>query len=297
MNYKSRIFYLFVCCIGLFSACNQKKETQTDTTNNVIEALPDTVNNSIGMLPAQSEYALLIDSGAIQIDINHLFLDFNGIPCLSMDTLIIPLSGDSTSILAFPYSAAPEQICCFADGSIFFLQDTCLLKVKNKSIEFSIPFPFRQMNINKAGEHGVYLSGFNPITQMNDVYFIDKNEEGIMKIISDTLAVGAVIGTGDISMVALDSTIYLLKEGEMQPVFQSDYPITSLADCEAGIFYATDRNAGYFNNEGVHFVFYNRGVSKLMTYMDTLYVSDRSGRFSKIMGTNYFKTLTDSLTY
>ena len=79
-------------------------------------------------------------------------------------------------------------------------------------------------------------------------------------------------------------------------IFQSDHPITSLADCNAGIFYASTHNAGYFNDEGHTFVFYNSGVSKLMAYHDTLYVLDATGRFYKIMGTNYFKTLTESLT-
>jgi len=278
-------FSLLISCIGLFLSCDKKKDTQTNTTNN------------IGQLPAQSEYALLIDSGEIQINKNHLFLDFAGVPCLSVDTLIVPLVGDSKSILTFPYSVAPEQICCFNDGSIFFLQDTCLKKAKDKNVEFSIPFPFKQVNISKAGEHGVYLYGFNPITNTNDVYFVDKNENGIIKILSDTLAIGTVIGTGQVSIVALDSTVYFLKEGEMQPIFQSKNPITSLADCEAGIFYATDRNAGYFNNDGETFVFYNRGVSKLITYRDTLYLLETSGRFSKITGTNYFENLTDSITH
>jgi len=191
----------------------------------------------------------------------------------------------------------PEQICCFDDGSIFFLQDSCLKKVKNKNIEFSVSFPLKQMNISKAGEHGVYLCGSNSVTNTHDIYFVDKNENEIVKILSDTLAIGAVIGTGQVSIVALDSTVYFLKDGEMQPIFQSKNLINSLADCEAGIFYATDRNAGYFNNEGKTFVFYNRGVSKLMTYRDTLYLLELSGRFAKITGTNYFENLTDSITH
>ena len=250
---------------------------------------------TIGILPAQSEFILLADSKDIQIDKNRLFLDNQGKPYISIDSMIVPLlpNGGSPKALLFPFSMMPEQICCFMDGSIFFLQDTSLNKLADKTIQYTIPFPYRQISLCKAGENGVYLYGSSPSTGQNDLYFIDKEKETLTKLISESLPFGAVLGTGRITMLAIDSMLYLLNDGEMQALFNAGNIITSLAENEAGIFYATTHNAGYIDDDARALIFYNRGVSKLLTADDTLYLLDESGRFAMITQTNGFKDLTE----
>jgi len=283
---NSNILLLFVLLLSGIS-CREKKGTQE-------KIQPEEI---IGMLPAQSKFILLIDSGKIQIDKNHLFLDNQGNPYVSIDSIIVPLLAKDSIPLLFPFSISPEQMCSFMDGSIFFLQDTCLEKLADEAIQYAIPFPYRQITICKAGENGVYLFGFSPVTGKNDLYFIDKENEELTKLLSDSLPVGAVLGTGRITMIAMDSILYLMNDGEMRALFNAGNIITSLAENDVGIFYATTHNAGYLDEDARAFVFYNRGVSKLLTSNDSLYLLDESGRFSMITQTNGFKNLTDSLTY
>ena len=109
---KTNIFVnLFLYGLIFSTSCSQKNDTRI-------------ARGFIGVLPAQSKYALLQNFKNAQIDKNQLFLDFNGNPCLCIDSLVVLLSGKSDSILTFPLSISPNQICCFNDGSIFFLQDS-----------------------------------------------------------------------------------------------------------------------------------------------------------------------------
>ena len=276
---KITIFFLIFVLIS----CNQNKEKQDD--------------KSMGVLPIESDYFVLVEPGVVQIDKNYLFLDFFGNPYYSIDSLVFALLSDENgAVLSMPFSLMPNEICCFSDGSMFILQDTSLIKITNKKIEFTIPFPYKQLHINKASESGVYIYGYHSENKSFDLYFVDKNKNGIMKILNDTIPISSVIGTGYITMLAMDSTIYLLNGGVMQLILEADDKITSLSDNETGVFYATTKNIGYMDDENGLFIFYNKGAQKLLSHKDTLYILDNGGRFSFITKTNYFKTLSDTIT-
>jgi len=276
---KTYTLLLLFCLIS----CNQNKEKQNEEL--------------VGILPTESDYFVLVKSGVIQIDKKYLFLDFLGKPCLNIDSLVFSISVDKkNACLSMPFSLMPDEICCFHDGSMFVLQDTSLIKIANKKIEFTIPFPYKQLHIDKASESGVYVYGFYPENKSFDLYFINKSKNEITKILNDTIPINSVIGTGDITILAMDSIIYLLNDGTMQPILEADDKITSLADNETGVFYATTKNIGYMDDENGSFIFYNKGAQKLLTHRDTLYILDNDGQFSLITKTNYFKILSDTIT-
>lgn len=287
MDCKLKILSVIVFLLSLFS-CNfdKKEETTAETTPKIA-----------GILPQESEFYILVNPDEIPIDKEHLFLDFDGSPCLLIDSLIFPLlSNKNGGPSVFPNSIISNQISCFYDGSMIFLKDSLLKKIHNNEIIFTIPFPHKNMYIEKAGENGVYLHGFNPINEKYELFFIDNREHLFSKVLSDTISINAVVGTGDISMVAMDSIIYILAEGEMQAVFNAKKIITSLADSETGIFFATSDNVGYFDNQYNSIIFHNTGAAKLLTQKDTLYMLETNGRFSFITQIDNFKNLTDSIT-
>ena len=271
---------LLTCLLGLFSCKNNK-------THEISILLPD-----------ESECILLADSGDILINKEHLFLDFIGNPCLNIDSLIFVLAHNQESrrIISLPFSLMPDKICCFADGSMYILQGTNLSKIVDNDILFTLPMPYKSMHISKAGESGLYLTGYNPTYKNYDLYFIDNIENSIEKILSDTLQINAAIGNGKVTMAAIDSVVYLLAGGEMQAIFKADNLITALADGETGVFFSTPENAGYFDDSGQYFFFFPKGADKLLTYKDTLYLLDTENRLAMITKTDSFRNFTDSIT-
>jgi len=274
---------LLISCLLVFFSCkNNQKQVQDKLSI---------------LLPNESEWVLLSDSGSIPINKDHLFLDFIGNPCLNIDSLIFVLSHNKDSrIISLPFSMTPDEICCFADGSMYVLQGSNLSKMAGDTIRFTLPMPYKSMNISKAGENGLYFTGYNSTNKNYDLYFIDNIENSIEKLLSDTLPINAVIGNGAVTMTAIDSVVYLLTNGKMQAVFKADSPITALADGETGVFFSTPNNVGYYDNTGKYLFFYPKGTSKLLTYKDTLYLLDTEGRFSMITKINSFRNFTDSIT-
>lgn len=273
--------YIFLIILGL-TACSTKKENQKE--------------DFCGILPTQSDFFVLIEPNTISITENHLFLDFAGNPYLIIDSLAFALFSDKNgTVLSVPFSLIPNEICCFSDGSMFILQDTSLIKIANNKKEYTIPLPYRQLQINKAGENGIYVCGLNMLNKKYDLYFIDKNKNTMIKIISDSIPVNTAVGTGSITMVAMDSIIYLLHDGKMQSLLKADEKITALTDNEAGIFFSTASSVGFFDEQYQPVMFYNKGALKLLSHSDTLYILDNDRRFSFITATNNFKTLTDTI--
>lgn len=281
---KSILYILLLTCLlGIFSCKNNRTQPVQDEV-------------SI-LLPDESEWILLSDSGSIPIDEGHLFLDFIGNPCLNIDSLIFIMAHNQNSrIISLPFSLMPDEICCFADGSMYVLQDANLSKITDNTILFTLPMPYKSMHISKAGESGLYLTCNNSIEKIYDLYFIDNIKKSIEKILSDTLPINAVIGNGEVTMTAIDSVVYLLADGEMQAVFKADNTIMALADGGNGVFFSTLNSVGYFDDNGQYLFFYPKGASKLLTYKDTLYLLDTEGRFSLITKTDSFRNFTDSIT-
>ena len=274
---------LLVCLIGIFSCKNKTQSVQDELRI---------------LLPDESECIFLSDSGDISIDKEHLFLDFIGNPCLNIDSLIFVLAHnqDNSRIVSLPFSLMPNEICCFANGSMYILQDTNLSKIIDNDILFTLPMPYKSMHISKAGESGLYLTGYNSTEKNYDLYFIDNIKNSIKKILSDTMQINAAIGNGTITMTAVDSVVYLLAEGKMQAIFKADNLITALADGKTGVFFSTPENVGYFDDNGQYLYFYPKGAAKLLTYKDTLYLLDTEKRFVMITKTDSFRNFTDSIT-
>ena len=275
---------LIGCLLGMFSC----KGNKTQPAPNELKML----------LPDESKWFLLVDSGNIPIDKNHLFLDFIGNPCLNIDSLIFVLAHnrDSSRIISLPFSLMPDEICCFLDGSVYVSQGSNLSKMSKDSLLFTLPMPYKSMHISKAGENGLYLTGYNPTDKNYDLYFIGNIENSIEKILSDTLPINAAIGNGKVTMTAIDSVVYLLANGKTQAVFKANNPITALAGGETGVFFSTSKSVGYFEDTGQYLFFYPKGAAKLLTYKDTLYLLDTEGRFSMITKTDAFRNFSDSIT-
>ena len=250
-------------------------------------------------LPNDSEWIVLIDSGAIPITKNHLFLDFVGNPCLNIDSLIFVLAhkhSQCSRIVSLPFSMIADEICCFIDGSMYVLRNSELSKIIGDSILFALSIPYKSLHISKAGENGLYLIGYNSMDKVYDLFFINNMENSIEKILSDTLQINAAVGNGKVTMAAIDSVVYLLADEEIRSIFRADNLITALADGKTGIFFSTPENVGYFGDNQQYFFFYPKGAKKLLTYKDTLYLLDTENRFSMITKIDSFRNFTDSIT-
>ena len=270
---------LFIVSLLLFSCAKQSKTAKEDEKM---------------ILPEQSQCFLLMEAGLLSEN-SSLFIDALGTPTLLMDSLVYSLGNEKTDILQrylmrFYQSTVPNDICCFDDGTILFTEGEYLCRIQGAKKDTVVNYPFKDIHISRAG-NGIYLSAYNKQESRYILFFVDRNNAQIHKLLSNASPLTA-IGTGDATIVATDSTVYLLENGATRILFKAPEPVRHLAFAPDGIFYATENNLGYFNPK-INLFFLKKKIKALCSTPDELYYIIDDGSLYKITNTEYFNELAN----
>jgi len=254
----------------------------------------DVENNDKIVLPEQSECLLLIEVGVLP-EKSSLFVDRFGKASLLIDSLIYPLEKEKTDslptfLIHFYDSTVPKNICCFDDGAIWFTEGEYLCRLQENKKDTIINLPFKDIHISGT-EDGIYLSSFNEEDNIYNLFFVDKNNNEIHKLLSSTSPLRA-IGTGNSTIVAADSTVYLLENNTTFSLFKTTECILHLAFAPDGIFYATENNVGYFDPK-INIIILEKPVRDMLSFGNELYLLLKDGSLYKITNTEYFKELSN----
>ena len=274
-------FHCSIIILFLITSC-------VNTTKTAIES-----NDKI-VLPEQSECLLLIEAGILPEN-SSLFVDRFGKASLLIDSLIYPLEKENadslpTFLIHFYHSTVPKNICFFDDGDIWFTEGEYLCRLQEDKKDTIINLPFKDIHISGA-EDGIYLSSFNEEDNVCNLFFVNKNKNEIHKLLSNTSPLRA-IGTGDATIVAADSTVYLLEDNTTFSLFKATERILHLAFAPDGIFYATESNVGYFDPK-INIIFLEKPVRDMLSFGNKLYLLLKDGSLYKITNTEYFNELSN----
>ena len=257
-----------------------------NTTKTTVES-----NEKI-VLPEQSQCLLLIEAGVLPKN-SSLFVDRFGKTSLLIDSLIYPLEKEKADslpafLIHFHHSTIPQNICFFDDGDIWFTEGEYLCRLQEDEKDTIINLPFKNIHISCA-ENGIYLSSFNEEDNIHNLFFVNKNNNEVHKLLSNASPLIA-IGTGDATIVAADSTVYLLENNTTFSLFKTTEHILHLAFAPDGIFYATENNVGYFSPK-INIIFLEKPVRDMLSFGNNLYLLLKDGSLYKITNTEYFNEL------
>jgi len=275
--FKKNLLHISLLFAGLvLYSCSNNKNNNTKENN----------------CEAKLQYEILAEEGVIPSNA-ILFLDCFGIPQLLIDSLVYRIEyaeGDTVQPpMSFYQTDIAKDICCFPNGEIWFTEEGCLYQIKDDEKEILLGLSSENIRINYANEKGAYLTVYNEETEEYDLLFVNREEKQIDKLLKSPNLIVA-IGTDSITIVAIDSAIYLLKGEEIIPVLKVQEPIKSLAFAPDGIFYATDNKVVYYNLEE-NLIFLERKTRNILSSGNILYVLLETGALYKITNTDHINKL------
>ena len=285
---KKSFLHISLSLVGfvLFSCSNNKNNNTSENDFEAVEVVKT-------VIPKQLQYEILAGEGVIPSNAT-LFLDCFGIPHLLIDSLVyrVEYAKDDTIHLpmSFYESVKPKEICCFTNGEVWFTEEGCLHRIEDNKKEILLKVASENIHVSSANDKGAYLTVYDERAKEYELLFINREEKQIDKLLKSPYPI-VVIGTGDITIVAIDNTIYLLEGEEIIPVFRIQEPIKCLAIAPTGIFYATDNKVGYFNLEE-NIIFLERKARNILSSGNILYLLLENGALYKITNTDYINKLT-----
>ena len=252
-------------------------------------------------LPAEVEFGVLVDNSALSNDSLTVFLDFHGLPCAMYNNVIIDILNDTTenNFRIITDTLVAHSICCFSDGKLFTVSGNKLRQFIDNIMQDVAELPGEHMFLEKAGENGLYIYGqtIENNDTLNTLFLYNTNTQKVTALVNDKRNIMAIAGNGDSTWIALDSTLFLLADGNSEELL-FDIPIKSIAVQYDKCFVATDDFAGICYGINKFIPFIKKGSKKLLCNGYELYVLFNDGMLAELTNVDSFDGFcikTDSL--
>lgn len=211
------------------------------------------------------------DTDNVRFSLNHL-----GQPFILFGKVLMGLQSVDVSVPSRFDLETTDSISGFAwmrDGALLIVIGDELHEMTTEGLKRVRRLPSRDMKVSPASSDEFYLYGGSGDAQQRNVYMC-RRDGSILHLLEASSHVGAVVGDGKNTFVAIDDSIFIVAAGKPLALLASiGEPVRSIAiGPDNSLFYSTDDGVGICTGPGEGFFFLRGSGGLVAVNGDQLYL-------------------------